>query len=92
LEALVSPGARIAPGYGNVTLTLNDGSTVHGLLQQEDDVQLVIQTADEGTQNVSTTRIVERRNAPSAMPPMAEVLKRRELRDMIAFLVTLDGK
>jgi len=32
LESLIEPTARLAPGYGNVTLTLKDGQVVTGLL------------------------------------------------------------
>lgn len=92
LEALVAPGARIAPGYGNVTLTLQDGSTVQGVLRQEADAYVVVQTADGSMRNVPNEEITDRQNAPSAMPPMGLVLQRRELRDVIAFLATLEGQ
>ena len=35
LEALVNPSARLAPGFGMVTVTLKNGKTVSGILQEE---------------------------------------------------------
>ena len=35
LEALIKPSARLAPGYGMITLETKDGKTIAGILQEE---------------------------------------------------------
>lgn len=90
LESMVNPGARIAPGYGSVTLTLSDGSTVRGMLAAESDTHITIENRD-GEQVVDKTDIEERKNSPSGMPAMGTLLSRDELRDLVEFLTTLDG-
>ena len=89
LESLVAPSARIAPGYGTVAVTLNDGESVVGLLQQEDDEHIVLQTGDLQERRIAKSEVASRTNAPSAMPPMDRALTIRELRDVVAFLATL---
>ncbi|MDA0194607.1 MAG: HEAT repeat domain-containing protein [Bacteroidetes bacterium] len=89
LEALVNPSARISPGYGNVTLTLADGQTVTGILEEETNERLIIRTNDAEPLEVPVSRISSRTNLPSSMPPMGQIMSRRELRDVIEFLVNL---
>ena len=89
LESLVAPSARIAPGYGTVAVTLNDGESIVGLLQEEDDDHLVLQTGDLAERRIAKSDVASRTNAPSAMPPMDRVLTMRELRDVVEFLATL---
>ncbi len=89
LEALVEPSARIAPGYGIVSLTLQNGQTVAGMLREETESHLVVQTGSGETRQVATSEITQRVNAPSAMPPMGQLLSRREIRDVVEYLSTL---
>ena len=88
LEALIDPSARISPGYGTVTLTLTDGATVSGTLMEERDDALVLKTSDAEPLVVATSRISQRVNQPSSMPPMGSLLTKREIRDVIEFLAT----
>ncbi len=89
LEALVAPSARITPGYGTISLTLQDGQTIRGTLRTETDVHLVVEVGEAEPRTVAKKTITERQNAPSSMPPMGDVLSRREIRDVIAFLTSL---
>ena len=89
LESLVAPSARLAPGYGTVSLTLRDGQTLRGTLRAETDTHLVVATEEDEPTNVAKETIAERQDAPSSMPPMGAVLSRREIRDVIAVLTTL---
>lgn len=89
LEALVDPSARVAPGYGMVTLTLKDGEKHVGLLMEESPRQLILKTEEAEPLKIPTVKIARRVNAPSAMPPMGLILSKRELRDMVAFLESL---
>ncbi|PHN05905.1 heme-binding protein [Flavilitoribacter nigricans DSM 23189 = NBRC 102662] len=89
LRSLVAPSARIAPGYGVVVLTLSDGKTVSGILKEENDQQLVIQVGDESPQRIDKSKVTERIDAASSMPAMGAIMEREELRDLVAFLVSL---
>src|SRR5690606_15296675 len=46
LEALIQPSARIAPGYGIVTLELKGGRKISGLLQEENAQSLRLKVGD----------------------------------------------
>ena len=47
LEALVNPSARLAPGFGVVTLELKDGKSVSGILEKEDNASLTIKSGGD---------------------------------------------
>jgi quinoprotein glucose dehydrogenase len=87
LEALVTPSARIAEGFGATTLTLDDGSSLVGVITHDRDGTLTIVDATGKATDLATPRIRERTtHAASAMPPMGGMLSRRQLRDLIEFL------
>ncbi|MBO0324142.1 HEAT repeat domain-containing protein [Muricauda sp. CAU 1633] len=92
LEALIEPTKRIAPGYGSVTLTLTNGQEVTGLLESENEEELILRTSDAEPLEVAHSRIQSRRNLPSAMPPMGKVISKRELRDLIEYLSSLKAE
>ena len=87
LEALVDPSARVAPGFGPVQLTLKDGKKMFGTLKEETATHIVVDAS--GDQRVAKSDIAQRTNGPSAMPSMATVLSRREIRDLVEYLSTL---
>ncbi len=89
LEALVAPSTRIAPGYGSVSVTLENGTIVTGLLREDDKDEIVVQTGDGDVHRIAKTDVANRTSAPSSMPPMGQILDKRALRDVVAFLVTL---
>ncbi len=89
LQALVEPGARLAPGYGSVALTLKDGQQVYGVLSKETDEVLTLTTSDAEPLVIPVARIAKRENLPSSMPAMGEVLSKREIRDLVEFLAGL---
>ncbi|WP_276165887.1 HEAT repeat domain-containing protein [Zobellia alginiliquefaciens] len=89
LEALIEPGARLAPGYGSVTLTLKDGSKVSGILEAETDEELTLKTGEAEPLDIHISRIEKRENMPSAMPPMGRLISKRELRNLIEYLANL---
>jgi quinoprotein glucose dehydrogenase len=89
LQALIEPSARIAPGFGNVTLTLKNGQEVFGILAKETDTELTLTTSDAEPLVIPTARIAKRENIPSSMPLMGELLSKREIRDVVEFLAGL---
>ena len=91
LESLIDPGARIPPGYGTVALVLDTGESLNGLLVEETETTIVIQPGGADARSIDNSAVVDRQDGPSGMPPMAAVLSRQEIRDIIAYLVSLEG-
>ena len=90
VESLLEPSARIAPGFGTVSLTLRKGDKVVGMLRDETPTHVVLL---EGTppveRRIAKADIAERSNPVSPMPPYGLILKPREIRDIVEFLSTL---
>ena len=89
LESLVAPSATITPGYGNIVLTLKEGTTVAGTLDEETETHVLVKTGDGTTTEVAKTQIAERTQAPSSMPSMVNLLSTSEIRDVVAYLASL---
>jgi putative membrane-bound dehydrogenase-like protein len=89
LEALVSPSARLAPGFGTVTLELKDGKTVSGVLMNEDKNGLTLRESGRQNTVVPKSQVAKRTNAASSMPDMKHILSKKEIRDVVSFLSTL---
>jgi putative heme-binding domain-containing protein len=87
LRSLLEPSAALAPGYATTTLTLVNGRTVTGQVRSEDARAIVLAT-DDSTRTIPRARIRSRTRPTSAMPPMGDVLKPEELRDVVAFLAS----
>lgn len=89
LESLIVPGAMIAPGYANVSVTLTNGKIAAGLVKSEDAQSVTLLTPTNKTVTIAKSDIEERTPPASAMPEMGRVLSPRELRDLIEYLMTL---
>jgi quinoprotein glucose dehydrogenase len=89
LESLIDPNAKLAPGFGSITLVLNNGRVVAGMLKAEDAQQVTVVTPDNQQVVVPIGEIDERTAAKSAMPAVGETLKVHEIRDVIEYLSTL---
>ena len=90
LEALIEPSKRLAPGYGFVQLKLNDGTAVNGTLMEEKADGIVVKEASKPETFIANSDIAERKNSPSSMPDMKEILTKRQIRDLVSFLGTLN--
>jgi putative heme-binding domain-containing protein len=90
VEALLEPSARIAPGFGTVSVTLRKGDRVVGTLRDETPTHVVLV---EGTppveRRIAKTDIADRSNPVSPMPAYGLILKPREIRDVVEYLSTL---
>lgn len=90
LESLIVPNARISPGYGMVSITKENGSIAAGMLLE--DGREIVALADPTTQErmeYQRSDIKAMTNAMSTMPPMGSILKKREIRDLLAYLKSL---
>jgi quinoprotein glucose dehydrogenase len=89
LESLLVPAAKIAPGYGIVSVTLKDGSVVSGTLARETAKAVTVRFFDGVSKVIARTDIASQTAPVSIMPPMLGILQPREVRDVVAFLSSL---
>ncbi len=90
LESLVNPSAQLATGFENTTLFLRNNETIEGAKIQETAQAVTIKQASGEIIAVSRSTIESvSKSTISAMPAMGEILNRFEIRDLIAYLLTL---
>ena len=89
LEALVAPQAKIAPGYGLITVKLKKGDPVIGALAAASEKEVQVRLADGKIQKVAAADIASKTEPVSVMPPMGTILTKREIRDVVAYLSSL---
>ena len=89
LTALVDPGAEIAEGFGVVNLTLKDGAVVSGALASENASEVVLRPVGAPELKIAKADIAVRSAPVSIMPPMGANIPLRDLRDLVAYLATL---
>jgi quinoprotein glucose dehydrogenase len=92
LESILKPSAHIAAGFDTVTLQLANGETETGSIASETPTQVVLKRADGTTATFDVKQVKTRTVAPSSMPEIyGQVLTREQLRDLMAFMLMLDG-
>lgn len=91
LEAMVAPGARIAPGFGRITAVMPDDTRIEGFFEAETATHITLVAADK-THRLAKAEISRIEPGVSGMPPMGLLLNRAQLRDLVAYLVTLKGE
>lgn len=89
LEALVDPSARLAPGYGMITLGLKNGRTISGILKNDKADSITIKVGNHADTVITQSSIQTRKYAASSMPPMRLLLTKKEIRDVVSFLATM---
>ena len=89
-QALRNPAANVAPGYRVVTVRLRDGSTLRGLVKNESNFDLQLQTLDGGLRLLERQQIAEETHDASPLMPPAKGSD-EELRDVVAYLSRLDN-
>jgi quinoprotein glucose dehydrogenase len=90
LESIVTPNAKIAPGFENVMIEKKNGVWVAGMIKSEGDTELVINSPEDGLVTVKRADVKTRERGMSGMPEgMGQILSRQQLRDLIAYLSTL---
>lgn len=92
LEAIVAPNKAIAEGFETIIVLTEDDETFSGIVQKETDTSLSIMDAQGAVVEIKKSEIVDRRKGLSSMPAdLVQFLSRRELRDLVAYLASLDG-
>ncbi len=86
LQALISPSARLAPGFGMVTLELKDGKKLSAILKGETKAGITIKEGTAPDRTITSDQIVHKEYAQSSMPNMTQLLSKKEIRDVVSFL------
>jgi quinoprotein glucose dehydrogenase len=89
LESIVNPNAKIAQGYETVMITLTDNSLHAGIVKEENATDISLIPPGGTVEKLSKAKIKSREFGPSGMPPLAAVLSKRELRDLVEYLSSL---
>ena len=89
LESLLTPDVRITEGYASVGVALKNGKTFTGLLRKQTATTLVLLTDDGRNLSLDLASVEQRSQPKSPMPRMDTILTLAELRDVMAFLLTL---
>jgi putative heme-binding domain-containing protein len=98
LASLVDPSSVVVPGYGMMMVTLKNGESIGGALLEETAEKVVLKVPDPDDSNqqiekaIAMSEIETRQPPVSAMPPMGYVLTKAEVRDLVAYLVSLKEK
>lgn len=88
LESLVAPGAKIAKGFGMVSVTKKSGDAIAGTLLDDKNGTLRVRLPDGLEVSVAPAEIATQTAPISVMPPMGAILTKRQLRDVVAYLAT----
>ena len=89
LESIVHPNAKLAKGFGTVSLVTDKGHVVSGAVQSETDTEITIATTAGDKLTFKTAEIVERTTPKSPMPAVHHILNKHQIRDLVEFLSTL---
>ncbi len=93
LEAIVDPNARIATGYETLMVATFDGQVLSGIVRKETNDTLTMIDAEGKIFSIPTEEIEARRSGVSAMPEtLLETLSKRDVRDLVEFLASLNGR
>lgn len=88
LESLLKPSARLAPGYGTISLKLDNNKTLNGLVMATSNSSITLRIANKGDTTIAKSSILSQTEMISSMPPMGTLLTKKEIRDVISFLAT----
>jgi quinoprotein glucose dehydrogenase len=93
LESIITPNATIAEGFDVVAFTLSNGGYEVGVIAEETADHITIYDAAGEKKSFAANLVTERAGAPSSMPAIfGLVLKRTELRDLMAFMKSLTAE
>jgi PQQ-dependent dehydrogenase (methanol/ethanol family) len=89
-DALLNPDARIAPGYGLVSVRRRDGRTLRGFARNRSSFDLAIQDLTGAFHTLSLDDVVSITDEKTSHMPAAKA-SADELRDVAAYLSRLTG-
>tara|TARA_R110002049_G_scaffold47902_1_gene138436 strand:- start:150082 stop:153423 length:3342 start_codon:yes stop_codon:yes gene_type:complete len=90
LEAICLPSATIAKGYETAVIATEAGDVLTGIVRSENDDEIELLMADGTQKRIDQVDVVARRKGNSSMPTdLAKLITPRELRDLVAYLKSL---
>lgn len=89
LESLILPHAKVADRYGSAILKLKDGSNKTGIIIGQTPTHLDLQEDEKTVWRVQRSDLTEEPKPTSGMPAMGSILTPFQMRDVIAWLLTL---
>ncbi|MEZ6120214.1 MAG: PQQ-dependent sugar dehydrogenase [Pirellulaceae bacterium] len=93
LEAIVAPNKSIAKGFESIRIFDDKGRSFTGVLRAETDEALTLIDADGKVMTIRKETIEERLPGQSAMPTdLVQKLTKAELRDLVEYLSSLNGR
>ena len=89
LSSLVTPSAEYAEGYEIVVLDLKDGTSVTGTVLERTKKLVKLKIGKEDIRSITLSDVENSTSVPSSMLAQGNILNKKEIRDLIAFLKTL---
>ena len=90
---MLHPNAHTVKGYESLIVLLKNGSGYAGILKSEDEMQLVLNTTDEGVVTMKKSDVQSRQAGVSPMPEgLGRVLTKQDLANLVEFLASLKGR
>ena len=89
LESILVPNAHIAEGFQMAMITTKKGDLVAGLLKGETSDAVTLQIPGAAAVQVAKADIAKQETAPSGMPPVGQMLSKREIRDIVEYVASL---
>ena len=86
LESIITPNAKIADGFGTMTISAKSGQTYVGILKSEKGGKVELLQANNEKITIPVSDIIKRDGPVSAMPPIGAILPPTDLRDLIEYL------
>src|SRR3546814_17412498 len=80
LESLINPSARITPGYGFISVALENGRSLPGILQAENRATLTLKVGAQPDPFIQNYQLRERTTDQSSMPIMKDIHIKRDNR------------
>jgi quinoprotein glucose dehydrogenase len=92
LESILRPDAVLADGFERWILLTVEDRPLGGRILAEDEESILLETPGGTTLELATDQVAQRRRDASAMPSdLAEKISRRDLRNLVEYLVSLDA-
>ncbi|MFT6179257.1 MAG: quinoprotein glucose dehydrogenase [Paracoccaceae bacterium] len=92
LESIVEPQKIITDGFGAISLTLKNGKSVAGTFSKEKKGLIEIRDAEGKITKIKSAEVKDRSPLISTMPPIGQILTKREIRDLIEYLSSVQAK
>jgi quinoprotein glucose dehydrogenase len=90
LESILYPNNSIAEGYESVLIETKDDNYYAGLIKEENEEKVVLNSPEDGIITIDANNINSREKGLSGMPEgLYLMLTKREIRDLMAYLESL---